>query len=104
MNFDPKNPRVKLAEEKKFFNNLPFTILVILLFLVLLSGGVALIFLKNPFAWTLIGLATIPTIVLFWIKTALKEIPPINSNHFTDLISEDLLKLLKDKRLQVKNK
>lgn len=95
MNFDPKNPRVKLAEEKKFFNNLPFTILVILLFLVLLSGGVALIFLKNPFAWTLIGLATIPIIVLFWIKTALKEIPPINSNHFTDLISEDLLKILK---------
>ncbi|MBQ3293028.1 ATP-dependent Clp protease ATP-binding subunit [Candidatus Saccharibacteria bacterium] len=93
--YDPKNPRVKLVHEKKRFNNPPFIVLLVILFIALLAGGITLIFLKNPLCWLLIGFATTPIVILFWIKNALKEIPTKNSNDFTDLISEDLLLLLK---------
>lgn len=93
--YDPKNPRVKLVHEKKRFNNPPFTVLLVILLIALLAGGITLIFLKNPLCWLLIGFATTPIVILFWIKNALKEIPTKNSNDFTDLISEDLLLLLK---------
>ena len=93
--FNPHNPRVKLYHEKRLFNNAPFTILLILLILLLLGGGIALIFLKNPLAWLLISLVSIPAVILFWIKNALKYIEPIDSDNFTNLISEDLLGLLK---------
>ncbi|MBR3252729.1 ATP-dependent Clp protease ATP-binding subunit [Candidatus Saccharibacteria bacterium] len=96
MNYDPKNPRVKLAREKRRFNNPPFTVLLIILIIALLAGGIALIFLKNSLSWLLIGFSVVPVIILFWTKNALKEIPAkVNSNDFTDLISEDLLLLLK---------
>ena len=96
MNYDPQNPRVKLAHEKQRFNNPPFTVLLVILFIALLAGGITLIIFKNPLSWLLIGFITTPIIILFWTKNALKEIPAkINSNDFTDLISEDLLLLLK---------
>lgn len=93
--YDPKNPRVKLVREKHLYNNPPVTVILILLILILFSSGIGLIFLENPLCWTLLGFTSFPIIILFWIKNALKEIPPKNSNNFTDLISEDLLKLLK---------
>lgn len=101
--FDPKNPRVKLAHEKRLFNNAPFSILLFLLFIILICFGIALIFLKNPLAWLLIGFSSVPIVILFWIKNVLKEILPLDlssqssntSSVFTDLISEDLLTLLK---------
>lgn len=93
--FDPKNPRIKLNSEKHVFNNPPFTMLLILIFLALIAGGVALIIFKNPLAWILLTLSSMPLIILFWIKTALKEIPIVPSDDFTNLISEDLLNVLK---------
>ena len=92
---NPKNPRVKLAHEKKRFNNPPFTALLIVLFIALVAGGVTLLFLKSSLCWILFGFSTTPIIILFWVKNALKEIEAKNSNDFTDLISEDLLLLLK---------
>lgn len=92
--YDPTNPRVKLYREKRLFNNLPFTVLLILCLILLLTGGIALIFLQNSFSWIFLGLSSFPVIILFWTKNALSSVPPLDTNNFTDLISEDLLGLL----------
>ena len=95
--FDPHNPRVRKAHEKHLFDAPPFLALLFIVYLALLVGGITLVFFKYPIGWTLIGFSAWPAIFLFWIKTALAEIPIGKSNDFTDLLSEDLLFLLSSK-------
>ena len=42
-----------------------------------------------------LGFISIPIVILFWIKNVLNEIQPIDSDDFTNLISEDLIRFLK---------
>ena len=89
--FDPHNPRIKKAHQKRALNNPAVIALNIVLFIILFAGGITLIFFKISLCWTLIGLSVIPLILIFWIKNALAEVPIVNSTNFTDLLSEDLL-------------
>ncbi|MBR2725391.1 ATP-dependent Clp protease ATP-binding subunit [Candidatus Saccharibacteria bacterium] len=50
---------------------------------------------KIALGWLFIGLSAWPIMILFWIKNTLNEIPVKNTENFTDLLSEDLLLLLK---------
>ena len=93
--FDPKNPRVHQAHEKRIFNHPPVIILNVILFSALLIGGIALLAFKMSIGWTLIGFSILPLMFIFWIKNALAEIPLGKSDDFTDLLSEDLLLSLK---------
>lgn len=94
--FDPHNPRVKKAHQKRIFNNPPFLAIILILFIALLFGGIALLFLKYPVGWTLLGCSALPAMLIFWVKTALADIPIGKTDDFTDIISEDLLLLLSD--------
>ncbi|MBO7132122.1 ATP-dependent Clp protease ATP-binding subunit [Candidatus Saccharibacteria bacterium] len=93
--FDPKNPRVKKAYQKKLFFNPPVIALCFILLLILLGGGVILLYIKHSFGWIVLGFAALPFMLFFWIKNCLNEIPVTKTKNFTDLISEDLLVLLK---------
>ena len=95
--FDPKNPRIKYAHQKKALNNTPVLILNFIFFLLLLGCGIALLIYKLPIGWSFIGFSILPIMLIFWIKNALAEIPIKNTDNFTDLISEDLLLHLNDK-------
>lgn len=92
--FDPHNPRVKKARQKHLLNTPPFLALLLLLFIALLTGGIALLYFKHSIGWTLIGFSVLPTMLIFWIKTALTDIPIKKTDNFTDILSENLLLLL----------
>ena len=92
--FDPKNPRIKKAYQKRALNNPPVLALTLIIFIALLFGGIALIYFKEPIGWTLIGFSALPAMLVYWIQNALSDIPIKNSGNFTDLLSEDLLTLL----------
>ena len=92
--FDPKNPRVHRAHQKKSLNRPIILAFEFILFLALLAGGIALLVIKHSIGWIFIGLSTIPPMLIFWIKNALASIAIGNTDAFTDLISEDLLLLL----------
>lgn len=94
--FDPRNPRVKKAHQKRALNNTPILALILIIFIVLLFGGITLLYFKISLGWALIGFSTWPAILIFWIKNALSDIPIGKTSNFTDLISEDLLLLLSD--------
>ena len=89
--FDPKNPRIHLAKQKKTFNSPAVTALCYVLFSTFLIGGGALLFIKNSLGWIFIGFSVWPLMLVFWIKNALKSVPTKNTNNFTDLLSENLL-------------
>lgn len=93
--FDPKNPRVHRAHQKQSFNKPAIIALNYVLFGGFLAGGIALLFIKESLGWIFIGLAVWPLMFNFWVKNALASIPIKDSNDFTDLISEDLLLLLR---------
>ena len=92
--FNPANPRVKLAKQKRFYHTTPAAVIAILLFLGFITSGLVLLFLKNPLGWLPLTCAIYPMIFLYWSKTALASIPPKQSEDFTDLIDEELLLLL----------
>ncbi len=92
--FDPKNPRIRSAYQKRSLNNPPVILLSFLISVALILGGIAFLYFKEPIGWTLIGFSVIPFMLIFWIKNALAEVPIGKTNDFTDLISEDLLLLL----------
>ncbi len=92
--FDPHNPRVKKARQKHLLNTPPFLALLLLLFIALLTGGIALLYFKHSIGWTLIGFSVLPAMLIFWIKTALTDIPIKKTDNFTDILSENLLLLL----------
>lgn len=94
VSFDPKNPRIRLAREKRVLNTPPVIILNILLILILLVGGIILLCLHEPIGWIPFGFAFFPFMLVFWIKNALAGVPIGKSNSFTDLASEDLLLIL----------
>ncbi len=96
VDFDPKNPRVKIAKRKKSLNHTSTIVLNYSVAISLLLGGIALLLLKESTGWILIGFAIYPIIFNFWIKHALANVPIKNTQNFTDLISEDLLLTLKE--------
>ena len=93
--FNPKNPRVHQAKQKRAFHNAAVIGLCYMFFFALLLGGIALILIHNSLAWLFIGFSVWPLMLIFWIKNALKDIPVKNTGDFTDLLSEDLLLKLK---------
>lgn len=94
--FDPHNHRVRLAHEKRLFNNKISLTLFFLVFVTLAACGATLLFFKYNIGWTLIGFSAIPVMFIFWAKNALSSTAIKNTDNFTDLISEDLLVLLKN--------
>ena len=92
--FDPKNPRVKRAYQKKIFYTPPVLALCVVISSILIIGGGILLYFKNSFGWTLLGFSALPLMLFFWIQNHLNEIPIKKSKAFTDLVSEDLLTLL----------
>lgn len=95
-NFDPKNPRIKRAYQKRALNSPPVLALSLIIFIALLFGGITFLYFKESVGWTLIGFSALPAMLVYWIQNALNEIPVQNSGNFTDLLSEDLLILLSD--------
>ena len=95
-NFDAKNPRVKKAYQRKALNNAPVLVLSFVIFVALLLGGGALVFLKEAWGWILVGFSALPVMLMFWIKNDLVAIPIGKSGDFTDLVSTDLLTLLRE--------
>ncbi len=93
--FDPKNPRVRLAREKQMLNNAFMMVVLVLIFLGLIGGGIALLIIKIAVGWILIGFSVVPVMMMFWIKNDLAEILPGKTGSFTDLLSEELLLKLK---------
>lgn len=94
--FEPQNPRVKIAKRKKSLNHTFIIVFNCLIAISLLLGGVALLLIQESVGWILIGFVPCPIIFSLWIKNALTSIPIKNTQNFTDLISEDLLLLLKN--------
>ncbi len=95
--FDPHNPRIHYAREKRALNNPPILILNFVLFLAFFIGGGTLLFLHEPLGWLLIGFSVLPLMLIFWIKNALNSVPIGKTSDFTDLLSPDLLLLLNEK-------
>ena len=93
--FDPKNSRVKKAHQKRSLNSPAILALYSIMFICFLAGGISLLVMKIALGWLFIGLSAWPIMILFWIKNTLNEIPVKNTENFTDLLSEDLLLLLK---------
>ena len=93
--FDPKNNRVKLASQKHLYHSPLVIISAILIFIALVAGGTALLIQKESLGWIAIGFAVYPLILIYWIKRGISNIPIKNSDQFTDLISEQLLRLLR---------
>lgn len=93
--FDPKNSRVKKAHQKRSLNSPAILALYSIMFICFLAGGISLLVMKIALGWLFIGLSAWPIMILFWIKNTLNEIPVKNTESFTDLLSEDLLLLLK---------
>ena len=93
--FNPKNPRVHAAHQKKAFNNRAIIVVCYFLFLSLLIGGGTLLYIKSSLGWIFIGFSVWPMMLAFWAKNAFCSIPVKESDDFTDLLSEDLLLLLK---------
>ncbi len=93
--FDPHNTRVKKAYQKQTLNNPIILTLLFILSAVLVGGGIALIIFKISLSWALIGLSIIPLMLIFWIKNDLAEIPPKQTDQLTDLLSENLLTLMR---------
>ena len=94
--FDPHNPRVRTARQKNLLYRTPVIFIGYVLFIILLSGGTTLLLFHYTVGWILIGFSSWPIIFVFWIKNALAYIPTRDTRNFTDLISEDLLILLRD--------
>lgn len=94
--YDPRNPRVHSARQKRLFNRPIVIVLCYLLIVSFLGGGIALLIIHESIGWIFIGLTAWPVMVIFWTKNALKEIPVKPTDNFTDLLSEDLLILLND--------
>ncbi len=95
--FDNHNTRVRKAHQKHALNNPVVLIFLFLIFIALLSGGIALLYFKESSGWSLVGFSVLPVMLIYWIKNALADIPIEKNNNFTDLISEDLLLLLSEK-------
>ena len=96
--FDVKNPRVHLAHQKKTYSSPVFSFLSLLLFLLFSLGGLAILFFAKsvaPIGWIVVSLSVYPLMFSFWIKNALGSVPIGHTDDFTDLISEDLLLLLR---------
>ncbi len=93
--FDEKNPRVRLARQKRALNNLPMMVALVLIFLGLTLGGIALLIVKISAGYLLLGFAVFPVMMMFYIKNALAEILPGKTGAFTDLVDEELLLKLK---------
>ncbi|MBR3137924.1 ATP-dependent Clp protease ATP-binding subunit [Candidatus Saccharibacteria bacterium] len=89
--FDPKNPRVKLAYQKRSLNIPAVKTFCFVVFVALIIGGGVLLYFKEPIGWTIIGFSAPFIMLLFWIKNALSKVPINNTDNFTDLVSEDLL-------------
>lgn len=95
--FNPKNPRVHQAKQKKSFNSPAVIALCYTFFFALIAGGIALLLIHNSLGWLFIGFSVWPLMLIFWIKNALSSVPVKNTGDFTDLLSEDLLLKLTDK-------
>lgn len=95
--FDSHNPRVRYAREKWLLNNRIILVLLFVLFIILITSGITLLILGYPICWSLIGFSVVPIMFIFWIKNFLSFIPIKNTNNFTDIISEDLLRSLKER-------
>ncbi|MDO5451555.1 MAG: ATP-dependent Clp protease ATP-binding subunit [Candidatus Saccharibacteria bacterium] len=95
--FDPNNPRIRIAHQKRALNTPAVIFFCYFLLLILLSGGITLVILRLSIGWLLIGFSVIPLMLVFWIKNALSSVPVGKTKSFTDLLSEDLLLLLNDK-------
>ncbi len=95
--FDPHNPRIHYAREKRALNNPPILALNFILFLAFFIGGGILLFLHEPLGWLAIGFSALPLMLIFWIENALNSIPIGKTSDFTDLLSSDLLLLLNEK-------
>ena len=95
--FNPKNPRVHAAKQKKSFHSPAVIALCFTFCFALIAGGIALLLIHNSLGWLFIGFTAWPLMLIFWIKNALKDIPVKNTNDFTDLLNEDLLLKLTDK-------
>lgn len=93
--FNPKNPRVHLAHQKKSFHSPAVIALCYTLCFAFLASGIALLFIHSSLGWIFIGFSVWPLMLVFWIKNALNSIPVKDSSDFTDLLSEDLLLKLK---------
>ena len=65
--FDPKNPRVRQARQKKLLNNPLMVTLAIVVFIALVAGGIALLVLKSVWGWTLLGFAAWPLMFVYWV-------------------------------------
>ena len=99
--FDPTNPRVKAARLKKIFHKHSVMVINVVLFSLLLIGGGALVFLKYPIGWTLIGFAPLFLMMNFWISGALSDIKIGKTADVTDLLSENVLVTLSEKTTPV---
>ena len=53
--FDPKNPRVKLAYQKRSLNIPAVKTFCFVVFVALIIGGGVLLYFKEPIGWTIIG-------------------------------------------------
>lgn len=93
--FNPKNPRVHLAHQKKSFHSPAVIALCYTLCFAFLASDIALLFIHSSLGWIFIGFSVWPLMLVFWIKNALNSIPVKDSSDFTDLLSEDLLLKLK---------
>ncbi|MBR3248672.1 ATP-dependent Clp protease ATP-binding subunit [Candidatus Saccharibacteria bacterium] len=93
--FDPKNPRIHQARERSALNSPAVITLNFVIFALLFIGGLTLLFFKLAIGWTFLGFSTLPLMLIFWIKNALDTIPLGKTDDFTDLLSPDLLLLLK---------
>ena len=89
--FDARNPRVKLAREKRVLNTPPVIALCFVMLVALLVGGAVLLYFGEAWGWTVLGFAALPLMLLFWIKNALAAVPIGKTDNVTDLLSESLL-------------
>lgn len=95
--FNAKNPRVHLAQRQKIFHSTTFRVVNFLLFMMLISGGVALLIMHTAFGWVFLGFAVLPLMFTFWTGNALSNNPTKETDDFTDALDGELLTLMHEK-------
>lgn len=89
--FNPHNSRVHKAHQRRSYRHPIVVIMNLLLGITLISLGILFIILHNPIGWIPLGFSSIPFMFIYWVKNALATIPIIESDDFTNILSEDLL-------------
>lgn len=91
MNFNHNSLRARNARRGKILGKSFVLAILIAVALGLVSSGVALLVMKTPAGWLLLGLSIIPVMIIYWTKKELIPVPVNPKAGINGLLSNDVL-------------